>query len=245
MSVRMAARLEEFRIKQQQLCDLEQLLRQKLLSLERREAELGIAERAAETQRLQSQQILEARSSELVESKRRIREELTEALKAAKVHFVVQQHSLICFLTCCRLPRKPAMSVAQRPRSGLKTQSSGARRLRRNIPSTEKTNAGARMVACLQVFYVFHVVAPQPSHTLISAENAALKAKLECSQQLIDRIELEQQQLRSALHHAVKEVSELKNRSRVAGAEAVQVQAAFASDFAEVGFSFYYVFPRS
>jgi hypothetical protein len=244
VSVRMAARLEEFRIKQQQLCDLEQLLRQKLLSLERREAELGIAERAAETQRLQSQQILEARSSELVESKRRIREELTEALKAAKVHFVVQQHSLICFLTCCRLPRKPAMSVAQRPRSGLKTQSFGARRLRRNIPSTEKTNAGARMVACLQVFYVFHVVAPQPSHTLISAENAALKAKLECSQQLIDRIELEQQQLRSALHHAVKEVSELKNRSRVAGAEAVQVQAAFASDFAEVGFSFYYVLPR-
>jgi hypothetical protein len=81
----MAARLEEFRIKQQQLCDLEQLLRQKLLSLERREAELGIAERAAETQRLQAQQILEARSSELVESKRRIREELTEALKAAKV----------------------------------------------------------------------------------------------------------------------------------------------------------------
>ncbi len=100
------------------------------------------------------------------------------------------------------------------------------------------------MVASLQVFYVFHVVAPQPSHTLISAENAALKAKLECSQQLIDRIELEQQQLRSALHHAVKEVSELKNRSRVAGAEAVQVQAAFASDFAEVGFSFYYVLPR-
>jgi hypothetical protein len=85
----MAARLEEFRIKQQQLCDLEQLLRQKLLSLERREAELGIAERAAETQRLQSQQILEARSSELVESKRRIREELTEALKAAKVHQLI------------------------------------------------------------------------------------------------------------------------------------------------------------
>ena len=97
VSVRMAARLEEFRIKQQQLCDLELLLRQKLLSLERREAELGIAERAAETQRLQSQQILEARSSELVESKRRIREELTEALKAAKVHFVVQQRSVICF----------------------------------------------------------------------------------------------------------------------------------------------------
>jgi hypothetical protein len=89
VSVRMAARLEEFRIKQQQLCDLEQLLRQKLLSLERREAELGIAERAAETQRLQSQQILEARSSELVESKRRIREELTEALKAAKVHQLI------------------------------------------------------------------------------------------------------------------------------------------------------------
>ncbi len=81
----MAARLEEFRIKQQQLCDLEQLLRNKLLSLERREAELGIAERAAEVQRLQAQQILEARSSELVESKRRIREELTEALKTAKV----------------------------------------------------------------------------------------------------------------------------------------------------------------
>jgi hypothetical protein len=82
----MAARLEEFRIKQQQLCDLEHLLRQKLLSLERREAELGIAERAAETQRLQAQQLLEARSSELVESKRRIREELSEALKVAKVN---------------------------------------------------------------------------------------------------------------------------------------------------------------
>ena len=61
-------------------------------------------------------------------------------------------------------------------------------------------------------------------------ENAALKAKLECSQQLIERIELEQQQLRTALHHAVKEVSELKNRSRVAGAEAVQVIVALPSD---------------
>ena len=57
------------------------------------------------------------------------------------------------------------------------------------------------------------------------AENAALKAKLECSQQLVERVELEQQQLRTALHHAVKEVSELKNRSRVAGAEAVQVNS--------------------
>ena len=71
-----------------------------------------------------------------------------------------------------------------------------------------------------------------------------MKAKLECSQQLIDRIELEQQQLRSALHHAVKEVSELKNRSRVAGAEAVQVQAAFASGCADLGFSVYYGLPR-
>ena len=62
-----------------------------------------------------------------------------------------------------------------------------------------------------------------PSLPHSSAENAALKAKLECSQQLIERIELEQQQLRNALHHPVKEVSELKNRSRVAGAEAVQV----------------------
>jgi hypothetical protein len=61
--------------------------------------------------------------------------------------------------------------------------------------------------------------------SLFPAENAALKAKLECSQQLIERIELEQQQLRTALHHAVKEVSELKNRSRIAGAEAVQVRA--------------------
>lgn len=94
----MAARLEEFRIKQQQLCDLEQLLRQKLLSLERREAELGIAERAAETQRLQAQQILEARSSELVESKRRIREELTEALKAAKVQYYTSNGRYANFL---------------------------------------------------------------------------------------------------------------------------------------------------
>ncbi len=96
----------------------------------------------------------------------------------------------------------------------------------------------------MQVFHVFHIVAPQHPHTFIPTENAALKAKLECSQQLIDRIELEQQQLRSALHHAVKEVSELKNRSRVAGAEAVQVQAAFASGFADLGFSVYYVLPR-
>jgi hypothetical protein len=59
------------------------------------------------------------------------------------------------------------------------------------------------------------------------SENAALKAKLECSQQLIERIETEQQQLRTALHHAVKEVSELKNRSRIAGAEAVQVDTTF------------------
>ena len=65
----------------------------------------------------------------------------------------------------------------------------------------------------------------QPPYALFVSlpENAALKAKLECSQQLIERIELEQQQLRTALHHAVKEVSELKNRSRVAGAEALQV----------------------
>lgn len=117
VSVHMAARLEEFRIKQQQLCDLEQLLRQKLLSLERREAELGIAERAAETQRLQAQQILEARSSELVESKRRIREELTEALKAAKVCalHVAAHRPLVS--PSCRLRRKPATSGEQQLRS--------------------------------------------------------------------------------------------------------------------------------
>jgi hypothetical protein len=65
---------------------------------------------------------------------------------------------------------------------------------------------------------------------VFAAENAGLKAKLECSQQLVERVELEQQQLRTALHHAVKEVSELKNRSRVAGAEAVQARAFAARD---------------
>ena len=63
---------------------------------------------------------------------------------------------------------------------------------------------------------------------VFAAENAGLKAKLECSQQLVERVELEQQQLRTALHHAVKEVSELKNRSRVAGAEAVQARTCAA-----------------
>jgi hypothetical protein len=117
-------------------------------------------------QRLQSQQIPEARSSELVESKRRIREELTEAPEADGGVF-----------------------------------------------------AGCRLLSAF---------APVLPHAL--PENAALKAKLECSQRLIERIELEQQQLRTALHHAVKEVSELKNRSRVAGAEAVQVIVALPSD---------------
>ena len=79
---------------------------------------------------------------------------------------------------------------------------------------------------------LFAVCAPRLPHAL--AENAALKAKLECSQQLIERIEAEQQQLRTALHHAVKEVSELKNRSRVAGAEAVQVHTAVQHCFLHV-----------
>ncbi len=151
VSVHMAARLEEFRIKQQQLCDLEQLLRQKLLSLERREAELGIAERAAETQRLQAQQILEARSSELVESKRRIREELTEALKAAKVCvlYVAAHRPLVS--PSCRLRRKPAMSGEQQLRSDSKMRSCVAKPLKKSTPSTEKISAGARMAAFLQV----------------------------------------------------------------------------------------------
>jgi hypothetical protein len=157
VSVRMAARLEEFRIKQQQLCDLEQLLRQKLLTLERREAELGIAERAAETQRLQAQQILEARSSELVESKRRIREELTEALKTAKarVHIVCPSHRSPD--TSCRLPRKPATSGALRLRNDSKTQSYVAKRLKRSTLSSGKISAGARTAVFLQVlkFMIF------------------------------------------------------------------------------------------
>lgn len=152
VSVRMAARLEEFRIKQQQLCDLEQLLRQKLLTLERREAELGIAERAAETQRLQAQQILEARSSELVESKRRIREELSEALKASKVRTFLGALSVSCD-TRCRLPRKPVTSGALRQKRDSKTQSCVAKRLRKSTRSTGKISAGARMVEFLQVLH--------------------------------------------------------------------------------------------
>jgi hypothetical protein len=150
----MAARLEEFRIKQQQLCDLEQLLRQKLLTLERREAELGIAERAAETQRLQAQQILEARSSELVESKRRIREELSEALKASKVCTFLGASSISCD-NRCRLPRKPATSGALRQKRDSKTQSCAAKRLRKSTRSTGKISAGARMVEFLQVLCHF------------------------------------------------------------------------------------------